>query len=90
MTITVRVPKLLVPVTGTERFTVQATTVAEALDAIIGAQPGLRTHLYDETGRLRPHVRIFYNDDDITWLDDLGAPVAEGDTITVVQAVSGG
>ena len=90
MTITVRVPKLLVPVTGTERFTVQATTVAEALDAVIEAQPGLRTHLYDETRRLRPHVRIFYNDDDITWLDDLGAPVAEGDTITVVQAVSGG
>ncbi len=90
MIVTVRVPKLLVPVTGTGVFEVEAATVTEALERMLDAQPGLRVHLYDETGAIRPHVRIFYNDDDVRWLTSTDTPVAEGDSITVVQAVSGG
>lgn len=88
--VTVRVPSLLVPITGASTFAVDASTVADAIDGILEAQPGLRIHLYDERHTLRPHVRIFYNDADITWLDDLDAPATDGDTFTILQSVSGG
>jgi molybdopterin converting factor small subunit len=85
----VRLPSLLEPITGTRSVTVEAATVAEAVAALIEAEPRLRVHLYDEQGRRRLHVRLFWNDDDIDWLD--GDPVAhDGDVLTVMQAVSGG
>ncbi|NIA26202.1 MAG: molybdopterin synthase sulfur carrier subunit [Gammaproteobacteria bacterium] len=88
--ITVRVPSLLVPVTGTRSFIVEASTVGGAIEALLDAQPGLKVHLFDEQRELRPHVRIFWNDTDTAWLGDLDNPVAKGDTLTIMQAVSGG
>lgn len=32
----------------------------------------------------------FHNDENTRWLDDLDRPVRPGDTITIIQAVSGG
>jgi len=86
----VRVPSLLIPVTGTKSFTIEASTVQDAIDEAIQTYPGLKVHLFDEQSRLRPHVRIFWNETDTAWLDSLALPVGEGDTLTIMQAVSGG
>jgi adenylyltransferase/sulfurtransferase len=91
MTIEVRVPALLRSCTNEKtRFTLEATTLADAITRLVQEYPLLRRHLYDEAGQLRQHVLLFYNDDNIKWLDHLDLPLKPGDRLSVVQAVSGG
>ena len=47
-------------------------------------------HLFDETASLRPHVLCFHNETNTRWLDSMAVPLADGDTVTILQAVSGG
>ncbi|MBI3846443.1 MAG: DinB family protein [Planctomycetes bacterium] len=89
--VTIRLPSLLAPFVGGERsFTVEASTLRGALDGAVTRHPELRVHLFDETGAFRPHVRCFHNATDTRWLDGLDGAVADGDEVTIVQAVSGG
>ena len=91
MQIEVRVPALLRGATKDQtRFTLEATTLADALTELVQEYPLLRRHLYDEAGQLRQHVLLFYNDDNIKWLERLDVPLKQGDRLSVVQAVSGG
>ena len=90
MSVTVLLPRVLGPATGGGlRTEVDATTVAEALDGLLAAWPGVAVHLFDETGELRPHVLCFV-DGEATRLVDRSAPVTAGGEIRFVQAVSGG
>ncbi len=87
--VTVRLPTLLARLIDRGRTVqVEAATVSGAVEALLEEFPALRVHLFDESGGLRPHVRCFHNDTDIVWPDR--SPVAEGDVVTVMQAVSGG
>ena len=47
-------------------------------------------HLFDETGGFRQHVLCFHNETNLRWLESDEVPVADGDRLTVLQAVSGG
>ena len=71
-------------------FRVAGATLGEALDVLRSEHPLLRVHLFDERGRTRPHVLIYYNEDNVAWLDSLEIPLRPGDRIDVLQAVSGG
>ncbi len=89
--IEISVPSLLMDCTGGHtRFTMHAATLSETLEQLWSAYPLLRRHLYQESGKLRPHVLLFYNDDNIEWLDNLDIPLKAGDRLLVLQAVSGG
>jgi molybdopterin converting factor small subunit len=89
--VTVELPSLLAPMAGGARsLDLEADTLRGALEALVGAHPGLSTHLFDERGELRPHVLCLHNRASSRWLEGRDAPVADGDTITVMQAVSGG
>ena len=91
--VTVELPSLLAPLFREEqegRVPVEAETVAGALRALIERHPGLRTHLFDETGSLRQHVLCFHNETNTRWGDALEAPLADADRIRILQAVSGG
>lgn len=91
MAIEVRVPALLRDCTEQQtRFSLEATTLEEALVRLVQEYPLLRRHLYDEAGQLRQHVLIFFNDENIKWLKRLDVPLQPGDRLSVVQAVSGG
>ena len=72
------------------RIVVQAETVRDALDLLIEQLPGARVHLFDETGSFREHVLCFHNETNTRWIESIDAPVRQDDTITIVQAVSGG
>ncbi len=90
-TVAVQLPSLLSPVVGGKlRFTLEAATLREALAALIAREPRLGVHLFDETGAFREHVLCFLNDTNSRWLDSLDVPVSDGDTLTILQAVSGG
>ncbi len=89
--IEVRVPALLRDCTNQKtRFTLEASTLDDALTRLVQEYPLLRVHLYDRKGALRQHVLLFYNDDNIKWLERLDLPLQPGDRLSVVQAVSGG
>lgn len=91
MHLEVAIPGLLRDCTGgAARVTVEATTISDALDRLLGAWPLLRVHLFDETGRLRRHVLIFHNQDSIARLPHLDVPLRHGDRLQIIQAVSGG
>jgi molybdopterin converting factor small subunit len=91
MEVPVALPSLLANCTGDRRdVVVEATTLRGALDALLAAYPLLRPHLLAESGRLREHVNLFLNDQNARWIDDWGLELSPGDTLTVIQAVSGG
>ena len=85
------VPNILRDSAGGEtRLVVSGVTLREAMEALFDRHPTLRTHLYDERGRMRQHVLVFYNGESIRWLESLDVPLREGDQLQVINAVSGG
>ena len=89
--VTVQLPSLLAPiVNGSQSLTVEADSVKTALEALVARHPALEVHLFDESGGFRQHVLCFHNDTNTRWLPSIDIPVSEGDTITILQAVSGG
>ena len=89
--VTIELPSVLAPVVNGERsFTVDAETLPGALAALFQLQPALKVHLFDETESFREHVLCFYNQTNTRWMASLDLPLRDGDTITILQAVSGG
>lgn len=84
-------PGLLTACTGGEKVvTVEAETIAGAIEALLTAYPLLRVHLFTDTGTLREHVMFLYNGQSTNWLKSTDIPLKSGDTLTVLQLVSGG
>ena len=69
---------------------VNASTVAEAMSALVAAHPELRRHLYTEDGKLRAFVNVYLNDEDIRYLQKEATAVREGDNISIVPSIAGG
>lgn len=87
----VRLPRLLAGlIEGGPTVSVEAETLSGALDELVRQYPVLKVHLFDESGELRRHVLCFHNEENTRWLESLDRPVAAGDVITIIQAVSGG
>ena len=66
------------------------TSVREAFDALFERHPQLRRYLLTDTGAVRRHVNVFLNETLIKDRRALSDAVSPGDTINVIQAVSGG
>jgi molybdopterin synthase sulfur carrier subunit len=93
MPITIALPSALQPYAGgSAEVTIDAPpgTVQEVLGALAGRYAGVVDRVMDERGRVRQHVNVFVDGDDIRYLGGLGTPVAAGSTVTIVPAVSGG
>jgi molybdopterin converting factor small subunit len=67
-----------------------AARVSHALDEIGRRYPSLYHGVCDETGRVRRHVNLFVNTSHIRDLQGLDTPLATGDVLTILPAVSGG
>ena len=91
MDIEITVPGLLAEYTGgRRRFALQAETLEEALGRLLEQHPRLAPHLYDESRRLRPHVLMFFNDENLARMPNRGVALKPGDRLQILQAVSGG
>ena len=89
--VTLELPSMLVPIAGgAKSLSVEGATLRDALDDAVSRYPALRVHLFDESRGLRRHVLCFLNDTNTRWLDGMDRELAEGDRITILQAVSGG
>jgi sulfur-carrier protein len=69
---------------------VDASTLRSALDAALLAAPALRGYVLDEQGSVRKHVAVFVNARMIANRGELDQPLAAGDKVTVIQALTGG
>lgn len=83
----VRIPSPLVSYTGAGQVTATGATLRELLADLDRQYPGLRFRMIDEQERLRPHMRIFVNQQQAR---DLALPLKPGDTVQIIQALSGG
>ncbi len=91
MSVIVRVPAQLRPLTGGEReVAVEATTVREVITELETVHPGLEERLVDGNGSLRRFVNLFVADEDVRFMQGLETPVAPGQTVSIVPAVAGG
>lgn len=89
--VTLEVPAILSDCTaGRRRLSVEAETLADALSSVRVEWPTLATHVFDEAGAIRPHVLVLYNGKATRWGLDPRTPLAQGDRLQIVQAISGG
>ncbi|MGH8905055.1 MAG: MoaD/ThiS family protein [Egibacteraceae bacterium] len=85
----VRLPQVLEPAVGAVRqVTVSGVTVQEALADLCAQHPTLRIRLFDEDGRLRRHVLCVHNGRATRLREP--EPLADGDELAILPAVSGG
>lgn len=91
MSVTVRVPTTLRPLTGGEsEVSVDGDTVGAVLAALDAAHPGFAAKIFDDEGNLRRFVNVFVADDDVRFMDGLDTPVPDGETLSIIPAVAGG
>jgi sulfur-carrier protein len=72
---------------GASSVAAEGGTLQEVLAELEQRFPGIRFRMIDEQGRIRPHMRLFVN---TTEASHLSVPVAPGDTVHVICALSGG
>lgn len=65
-------------------------TVAGALAELAARWPAVTDRVLTEQGELRRHVNVFVGDESIRFMDGLATSISDGETITIVPAVSGG
>lgn len=88
--------KVLVP-TALQKFTNNQATlecsgnsIAELLDSLEAAFPGIKGSLCDEQGKLRRFLNLYVNSEDIRFLEGTETPLKDGDEVSIVPAVAGG
>jgi MoaD family protein len=75
---------------GASELSLSAATIRAALAEIERRYPALHGRICDETGAVRRHVNLFVNVSHMRDREGLETPLAEGDVLTIVPAVSGG
>ncbi len=88
---TILIPAPLRRLTGGQaRVQVPASSVADLLNRLEGAHPGMRSYLCDDAGALRAYVNLFVNNTEVRQLSGLGTPLAPDDEVTIIPAMAGG
>ena len=84
----VHIPSPLLSYTN-QRNDVEASgsTIAEMLEDLNRQFPGIRFRMIDEQDSIRPHMKIFVNQEAVR---DLATSLTEADEVTIMQALSGG
>ncbi|MDB5302053.1 MAG: moaD [Phycisphaerales bacterium] len=91
MSVKVRIPSPLRSYTnGADVVEAQGASVAEVLNSVKAAAPGIETRLFKGPAQLNRFVNVYLNDEDIRFLKNLETPVKEGDEISIVPAIAGG
>jgi molybdopterin synthase sulfur carrier subunit len=90
MAIEVRVPTILRTYTGGEKaVTGHGGTLAQLIDDVESANPGVKERLVDDAG-LRRFINVYVNDEDVRFTGGLDTEVSDGDTVVILPAVAGG
>lgn len=69
---------------------VNASTVREALRALVEEHEELGRHIFQDDGELRSFVNVYVNDEDIRSLNKQDTEITSRDVVSIVPAVAGG
>ena len=83
----VLIPSPLHSYTGRSRVEAEGATLAALLADLERRYPGIRFRMVDEQDRIRRHMRVFVNGDQVF---DLSRPLRATDEVIIVQALTGG
>jgi molybdopterin converting factor small subunit len=83
----VSIPGPLLSYTRSRKVQAAGPTLGAVLEDLDRQFPGIRFRMVDEQDRVRPHMRVFVNGAQVF---DLGQALGPGDTVHIVQALSGG
>ena len=85
---TVHIPSALRSYTKQKsEIAAEGKTLADVLSALDRRYPGLRFRIITEQDRIRPHIRVFINEQQ-AW--DLSVALQPDDRIHIICALSGG
>ena len=89
--IKVRIPTPLRPMTGGKNeVEIAGSTIAEIIENLGEAHPGIKERLYDEKGEVRRFINIYVNEEDIRFLTGKDTPLKDGDEVSIIPAIAGG
>jgi molybdopterin synthase sulfur carrier subunit len=83
----VLIPSPLHAYTGAPEVEAEGGTLDALLRDLDRRHPGIRFRMVDEQDRMRPHVRFFVDGEQVF---DLGQRLEAGQSVQIVQALSGG
>ena len=75
---------------GAAELSLSAPTVRAALEELERNHAALYRNVCDETGRLRRHLNLFVNADNVRDAEGIDTALRPGDVVTILPAVSGG
>ncbi len=84
----VKLPVGMTSAGGEREIACEATTVAEALELAIAAEPRLKPRIFRDDGRM--WAGVFLNARNINALAGLDTPLEDDDKLSVVPPISGG
>ncbi len=83
----VTIPSPLLSYTNRREVTAAGATLDEVMRDLDRQFPGIRFRMVDEQERLRPHMRVFLDADEVR---DMAAPLDAARTLHIVQALERG
>lgn len=83
----VLIPTPLRSYTRAREVDADGASVGEILRELDRRYPGFKFRMVDEQEKIRPHMRLFVNGEQVF---DLSRPLKSTDAIYIVQALSGG
>ena len=75
---------------GEARVGASGATVAELLDALDAAYPGLGERIRESDGQIRRFVNVFVNGENVRDRDGVATPLKPGDEVGIIPAMAGG
>jgi adenylyltransferase/sulfurtransferase len=76
---------------GQETVDIPGASIAAALENLTTAYPALKPNLYTAEGKLRSFVNLYFNDEDVRYLDQKEAtPATDADELTIIPSIAGG
>ena len=93
MPVRFHIPGALREFTGGQReveISGSPNTLADALSVLWSTYPGIRDRMTTEQGEIREHINVFIGEENVRYTGGLVSRVTDGETITILPAVSGG
>ena len=88
---TIRIPTPLRAYTsGQIEVPVNGPTVSDAITELTTRHPGIKPHILQDDGQLRPFVNLFKGEENINNLQGMLTPFAEADKLLLIPSIAGG
>jgi molybdopterin synthase sulfur carrier subunit len=75
---------------GKSEIEMEGNSIAQLIENLGAAHPGLKERLYDEKGEVRRFINIYVNEEDIRFLTGKDTPLKDGDEVSIIPAIAGG